>query len=418
MESHLDWTSQVKMGHATSTRFSSCCLSLKNRLHRESGEQVAEPISPQQCRRWHPSSSDSWWATSEWSCGAQKKFLSLQAHTYTIFMLSMVCGWLSVACVHSSHSWLVCKPENHSWTAVATGINDRVTCDTSAAIFEHVERFQWRDVCHNARPTRWCSSESHEFGNDLARIVLHTHVGMRATHRQSPKMSARSSHLTSSSTYATVFKKTIFEHVIMIVQVQNIVGRLLLLNTRIIEMNVPGAQGIRWLASHFFDDTSFSGQCRRMSIAAHWQGPNCRFSVCLLLTFLPSPFADVVAVCIAPMSLGAEVSGSVRLVCKRKNIRPHLLPQRVKLAANPPRSLGSESARVWSDISSGKLRSVKTSEGTLAVRAPARIPQKTTQTGEDIGDKMVRTGSDSLFHHAFALAHGQIVTWTDGRVQR
>ena len=28
-------------------------VSFKNRLHRESGEQVAEHISPQQCRRWH-----------------------------------------------------------------------------------------------------------------------------------------------------------------------------------------------------------------------------------------------------------------------------------------------------------------------------------------------------------------------------
>ena len=36
-------------------------VSLKNRLHRESGEQVEEPISPEQYRRWHPSSSTSWW---------------------------------------------------------------------------------------------------------------------------------------------------------------------------------------------------------------------------------------------------------------------------------------------------------------------------------------------------------------------
>ena len=36
-------------------------VSLKNRLHRESGEEIAEPISPQQCRRCHSSSSDSWW---------------------------------------------------------------------------------------------------------------------------------------------------------------------------------------------------------------------------------------------------------------------------------------------------------------------------------------------------------------------
>ena len=30
-------------------------VSVKNRLHRESGEQVAEPISPEQYRRWRPS---------------------------------------------------------------------------------------------------------------------------------------------------------------------------------------------------------------------------------------------------------------------------------------------------------------------------------------------------------------------------
>ena len=39
---------------------SRAAVSLKNRLHRESGEQVEEPISPQQNRRWHSSSSDSW----------------------------------------------------------------------------------------------------------------------------------------------------------------------------------------------------------------------------------------------------------------------------------------------------------------------------------------------------------------------
>ena len=39
-------------------------VSVKNRLHHESGEQVAEPISPGQYRKWHPSSSTSWWDTS------------------------------------------------------------------------------------------------------------------------------------------------------------------------------------------------------------------------------------------------------------------------------------------------------------------------------------------------------------------
>ena len=42
-------------------------VSLKNRLHRESGGELAEPIYPQQFWRWHPSLSDSWWDTSEWS---------------------------------------------------------------------------------------------------------------------------------------------------------------------------------------------------------------------------------------------------------------------------------------------------------------------------------------------------------------
>ena len=42
-------------------------VSLENRLHHESGEQVAEPTSPKQYWRWHSSSSDSWWDTSDWS---------------------------------------------------------------------------------------------------------------------------------------------------------------------------------------------------------------------------------------------------------------------------------------------------------------------------------------------------------------
>ena len=41
-------------------------VSLKNRLHRESGEEIAEPISPQQYRRWHFSSSDSWDTSKSW----------------------------------------------------------------------------------------------------------------------------------------------------------------------------------------------------------------------------------------------------------------------------------------------------------------------------------------------------------------
>ena len=36
-------------------------VSMKNRLHHKSGEQVEEPVSPEEYRIWHPSSSTSWW---------------------------------------------------------------------------------------------------------------------------------------------------------------------------------------------------------------------------------------------------------------------------------------------------------------------------------------------------------------------
>ena len=36
-------------------------VSMTNRLHHESGEQVEEPIHSDQYSQWHPSSSTSWW---------------------------------------------------------------------------------------------------------------------------------------------------------------------------------------------------------------------------------------------------------------------------------------------------------------------------------------------------------------------
>ena len=48
-------------------------VSLKNRLHRESGEEIAEPISAQQFWRWHSPSSDSWRDTSK-SWRSSKEF--------------------------------------------------------------------------------------------------------------------------------------------------------------------------------------------------------------------------------------------------------------------------------------------------------------------------------------------------------
>ena len=49
-----------------------------HRLHRESGEERAEPISFQQYQRWHPSSSSSsWWnSVKNWSSYFTLKFCS------------------------------------------------------------------------------------------------------------------------------------------------------------------------------------------------------------------------------------------------------------------------------------------------------------------------------------------------------
>ena len=58
-------------------------VTIKNRLHRESGEERAEPIPFQQHQRWHPSSSnDSWW---NWD--TSKSWWS----SWVRFMFSIVC---------------------------------------------------------------------------------------------------------------------------------------------------------------------------------------------------------------------------------------------------------------------------------------------------------------------------------------
>ena len=63
------WISQAKNAPMRLRPAFRAAVFLKNRLHRESGEELAEPIYSQQCRRWHSSSSDSWWDTSKswWS---------------------------------------------------------------------------------------------------------------------------------------------------------------------------------------------------------------------------------------------------------------------------------------------------------------------------------------------------------------
>ena len=64
---------------------------LKNRLHRESGEQIEEPISPEQYNIWHPSSSTSWRDKSEWNWKwPHKNLFNWSSFCYSWFRLQSI----------------------------------------------------------------------------------------------------------------------------------------------------------------------------------------------------------------------------------------------------------------------------------------------------------------------------------------
>ena len=64
---YVTWNRAGKNGPMKLRSDFQAAVLMKNRLHHESGEQVEEPIRPDQHRRWHPSSSTSWWDKSEWN---------------------------------------------------------------------------------------------------------------------------------------------------------------------------------------------------------------------------------------------------------------------------------------------------------------------------------------------------------------
>ena len=64
-------------------------VSLKNRVHRESGEQVAEPISPQHYRRWHsPYVIPGGTGTRPKADGAHVNFLKKSIHLFLLQLVS------------------------------------------------------------------------------------------------------------------------------------------------------------------------------------------------------------------------------------------------------------------------------------------------------------------------------------------
>ena len=63
----LLWTKQAKMGLWKFDLIFELVVSMKNRLHHESCEQVEEIIHLDQCNRWHPLSSTSLWDKSQWN---------------------------------------------------------------------------------------------------------------------------------------------------------------------------------------------------------------------------------------------------------------------------------------------------------------------------------------------------------------
>ena len=63
----LPWTKLAKNGPMKLRSDFRAAVSMKNRLHHKSGEQVKEPVSPEQYSTWHHPSSTSWWDKSEWN---------------------------------------------------------------------------------------------------------------------------------------------------------------------------------------------------------------------------------------------------------------------------------------------------------------------------------------------------------------
>ena len=66
MVSHLKQVRQ-KRAYATWTRFSSCSLSQKTVFIVSQVRKLQNQFLQHNIRRWHSSSSDSWWDTSDWS---------------------------------------------------------------------------------------------------------------------------------------------------------------------------------------------------------------------------------------------------------------------------------------------------------------------------------------------------------------
>ena len=91
------WTSQAKMGLCDFDPIFELLSLSKNRLHRESGAQVAEPISPEQYRRWHPSSSTSWWDWMELEVSSQEYFKWPSCYSwFRLQLMAIHCNRLGV----------------------------------------------------------------------------------------------------------------------------------------------------------------------------------------------------------------------------------------------------------------------------------------------------------------------------------
>ena len=83
------WTKQAKMGLWNFDLIFRACVLMKNRLHHESGEHVEELIHPDQYRRWHPSSSTSWW-NKNWKWAHKNFWIDENSFCYGWFRLQSI----------------------------------------------------------------------------------------------------------------------------------------------------------------------------------------------------------------------------------------------------------------------------------------------------------------------------------------
>ena len=162
-------------------------VSMKSRLHHESGEQVEERLHPNQQRRWNSSSSASLWDESGWNwniqlgqkgdcfrrkvgwdpVGFQQAAVDFPSrHHRCKSTVGCGCGGGGGAC--GGARWLISRKVNgwrwRCWTQWSLPIGDRWTWTCALFFSQLVPRVSARAVCGDTAPCQdwWWRRQTHE----------------------------------------------------------------------------------------------------------------------------------------------------------------------------------------------------------------------------------------------------------------